>query len=171
MDERREDWRQGVDENLASLNAGQRVWEREVGIILKQLDEADHLLRGDPDKDTDGVMARLHNLENDLALMRAIVLKDAAGGRGLVDRVAALESGERTAGDRWKFATAVIVAVISFAGLIVTNLDRIESAFTRKGKPDKLTEMIERAKRPKARPRHANVRELPPEQPEPDAEN
>lgn len=149
-DERREDWHRGVDENLASLNAGQRVWEREMAVIRRLLGEFDHLLRGDPEKDTDGAMARLHIQENDINLLKALVLKDAAGNKGLVGRVETLESGERTSDNRWKFATAVVVAVLSMAGLLITNWDRIGAFLTQKP-TDKLDRMIEKAKHPKGR--------------------
>jgi uncharacterized protein HemX len=170
MDERGGDWHRGVDENLASLNAGQRVWEREIDHLHKALSEIDTLLRGDPDRDTDGVIARLHQLENAINLLRAIILKDAAGGRGLVSRVEALETGERSSDNRWKFATAVVVAVLSFAGLLLTNWDRLEGFLNSHRKMDPLEKMIEKAKHPKARRRHVVIRQEPVD-PEPEGEN
>jgi uncharacterized protein HemX len=137
-----------VDENLASLNAGQRVWERELTAIRKALVDIDFLLRGDPTKDTDGIVARIHKQENDVNLLRAVLLKDATGGRGLVGRVEVLETGERRASDYWKFATASIVAIISLLGLVLTNLDHIESFLGEKRK-DPLGQMIDRSKRPR----------------------
>lgn len=158
MDERREDWRQGVDENLASLNAGQRVWEREVNLIHKSLSEIDTLLRGDPERDTDGAIARLHQLENSLNLLRAVILRDAAGGKGLIGRVESLESGERGADNRWKFATAVAIAILSLFGLLLTNWDRLEGFLNRHRKADSLERIIENAKHPKTRHRHIIIR-------------
>lgn len=167
MDERRDDWHRGVDENLASLNAAQRVWDREVNLIHKQLAEIDALLRGDPDRDTDGAIARLHQLENGINLLKAVVLGDAAGGRGLLGRVQIIERGERTSDNRWKFATAVVVAGLSLVGLLITNWDRIEAFIQKQHKPDPVEQMIEKAKHPKARRRHVVIREEPAE-PEPE---
>ncbi len=159
-DERRDDWRQGVDENLASLNAGQRVWEREMAIVRKVLAEYDHLLRGDPEKDTDGTIARLHNQENKINLIEGVLLKDKAGTKkDVVSRLEALESGERTSDNRWKFATAVVVALLS-SGLLATNWGRIES-FLNKKPTDPLGRLIQNAKHPKARRRHVVIREEP----------
>ncbi len=130
MDERRDDWRHGVDENLASLNSGQRVWEHDQQLLGKALSDIDALLRGSTEEDTDGMVARVHNLENDVALMKAILLTDKAGNKGIVSRVEDLESGERTSDNRWKFATAVVVAILSLAGLVATNWQRIDTFMT-----------------------------------------
>lgn len=170
MDERREDWHRGVDENLASLNAGQRVWEREFNLIHKSLSEIDTLLRGDPERDTDGAIARLHQLENSLNLLKAVILKDVVGGRGLIGRVEALESGERGSDNRWKFATAVAVAILSLLGLLLTNWDRLETFLNKQRKLDPLERMIQNVKHPKGKRRHIVIRVNPPE-PEPEDEN
>src|SRR5689334_6220954 len=111
MDERRDDWRRGVDENLASLNAGQRVWERELAIIRKLLAETDNLLRGDAEKDTDGAIARLHQAETAINLLKAVLLKDAAGGKGLMGRVEDLENADKRS-ERW------LKVWIAFIGLL-----------------------------------------------------
>src|SRR5690348_9804635 len=165
MDERRDDWHRGVDENLASLNAGQRVWEREVNQIHKALAEIDALLRGDSGRDTDGAIARLHQLENELNLLKAVVLKDKAGNKGLIGRVEALESGERGADNRWKFATAVVVATLSLVGLLVTNWDHLETFLNKSRKPSH-AQAGQKPKHQKAKPRRVVVHE---ETPEPEA--
>lgn len=161
MDDRRDDWRRGVDENLASLNAGQRIWEREFGSIRKLSAEIDKLLRGDPDRDTDGIIARLHQQENAINMLKALVLKDTAGNIGLIARVEALESGERTSGNRWQFATAVTVAVISLLGLLMTNWERLEAILSRESK-DPVTQMINRAKHPRKKKAVYRVVPAPP---------
>lgn len=160
MDDRRDDWKHGVDENLASLNAGLRVWERELVIIRKLLGEFDSLLRGNPEKDTDGMIARLHMQENDINLLKAVLLKDKAGNKGLVGRVEVLERGERTSEHRWKFATAVVVAVLSLLGLLITNWGSI-SAFLNKPPSDPLEIALEGARNPRPRYRHYTIRERP----------
>lgn len=162
MDERRDDWRHGVDENLASLNAGQRVWDRDIRQIRKSLSDIDALLRGDPAEDTDGVMARVHALETDIRLLRAAVLDDAAGNMGLQGRVSKLEGGEKSSENRWKFATAVVVAILSLLGLLLTNWDRLAAFLEPHGKVDPLERAIESAKHPKNRYHHYTVHVEPP---------
>jgi hypothetical protein len=158
MNERRDDWHTGVDENLASLNAGQRVWEREVSSIKRHLEEFDRLVRGDPDKETDGLMSRLHQLENEINKLKAVVLRDTAGNKGLIGRVEILESEERTAENRWKFATAFTVALLSLIGLILTNWTRLLTYFDRR---DPVDQAIEAARHPKGKHKHYVIREAP----------
>jgi hypothetical protein len=126
MDERRDDWRHGVDENLAGLNAGQRVWDQELASIQKIVTGLDEMLRGDPLRETSGLVARLELIEHDLAKINAVLFVDPTGKRGLVHEVEVLTSAERTASERWRFATAVVVALLSLAGLILTNWTKIE---------------------------------------------
>lgn len=153
MDERRDDWRSGVDENLASLNAGQRVWEREVGSIRKLLTEIDNLLRGDPERDTDGAISRLHQLENEVNLLKAVLLKDKAGNKGIVNRVEALEAGERRSESHLKLWIAIVGLVSALTVAAISNLDRI-TAFLNHGKKDPVEQLIEKARKPKVRRHH-----------------
>jgi hypothetical protein len=129
MNERRDDWQHGVDENLAGLNAGQRIWEQEIQTIEKTITGLDELLRGDPARETSGILARLEQVERDLSKINAVLFVDPTGKKGLVHEVDVLTSRERTSSERWRFATAVIVAIISLAGLIVTNWTKIEGVF------------------------------------------
>lgn len=158
MDDRRDDWYRGVDENLASLNAGQRIWEREFTALRKLLSETDKLLRGDPDKETDGLIPRLHQQENAVNMLQALIVKDRAGNTGLIARVEALERGERKSLNRWQFATAVTVALFSVLGLLLTNWDRLGAILNRKSK-DPVEQMIQRAKNPHKR--HVVFRDVP----------
>lgn len=161
MDERRDDWQRGVDASLVSLN---RLWEREVAALHRSLSEIDAFLRGDREKDTDGAIARLHQLENSLNLLKAVILRDATGGKGLIGRVEALESGERGSDNRWKFATAVVVAILSLSGLLLTNWERLEAFLIKQRKLDPLEKMIQNAKHPRPKHRRVVVRVDPPEQ-------
>lgn len=160
MDDRRDDWRHGVDENLASLNSGARVWEREMKVIRKLLGEFDRLLRGDPEKDTDGMVARVHAIENEMNLLKAVVLKDKTGGKGLVGRVEEIERGERTSDRRLKVWVAFIGLVSAILVAAASNLDRLQAFWNRKS-TDPVERAIERAKRPKARKKTVIFREIP----------
>lgn len=162
-DDRRGDWEHGVDENLASLNAGQRVWERELAVIRKLLADTDRLLRGDPEKDTDGAMARLHAVENELLLLKAVLLKDAAGGRGIVGKVEDLERGERLSDRRLKVWIAVLGLASASVVALMSNLDRLQAFFHQKSK-DPVERLIENAKHPR---RHHAARARPDPEEEP----
>lgn len=157
MNDRRDDWAHGVDENLASLNAGQRVQDRESQLIRKQIRDHDFLLRGDPEKETDGQIARLHNAENEILLLKAVLIKDAIGGRGLVDRVEALESQERGSDRRLKVYIALIGLISALLVAVASNLDRIES-FIKKD-TDPLHQKIDRIKHPPRRRVHVVIDE------------
>lgn len=162
--DRRDDWRHGVDENLASLNAGQRVWERELTTIRNLLSDIDKLLRGDPKKDTDGLVSRLHHQENEVNLLKAILLKDASGSKGLVGRVEVLESGERRSEGHLKLWIAIVGLLSALLVAAVSNIDRIETFLNKKPK-DPLERMIDSAKHPRPRYHHYVIHENP-EEPE-----
>jgi hypothetical protein len=95
-----------------------------------RLDHLDKLLEGDPeDKHDNGLKGDLKDLDRGLNSLRAIMAPDSLGHGGIINRLKALESGERTSESRWKFKTAVVVAFIGTLTAIVTNLDRIEKFF------------------------------------------
>lgn len=148
MDERRDDWQREVDENLASLNAGQRVWERDLTLLRKVMGDIDRLLRGDPEKDTEGVIARIHDIERQLSKLNAVLFVDSTGKKGLIHDVYELRGEEKRVVERWKFATAITVAIIGFLGLFISNWDKIIKAAGVGRPPDKLERMINNAKRP-----------------------
>lgn len=133
MDERRDDWRHGVDENLASLNAGQRVWEHEFKTLKRAQASIDKLLRGDPEKDTDGLIARLHHQETEINHLKAVVDVDKAGNKGIVHRVEELESREKTTVEVWKFWVAILGFIGAILVAIITNLDKIERFLNKNG--------------------------------------
>lgn len=166
MDDRRGEWERGVDENLASLNAGQRVWEREQKAIRKAIADQDALLRGDTGKETDGLIARLHQQENEIRLIRAVLFKDALGTGGLVEDVKAIRDGREDRRANWGDITKIIVAIITSGTLGLFWRD-IHAVLARKP-TDPLSKMIENAKRPKVRHRYVDFREEPEE---PDAQD
>lgn len=154
-EDRRGDWEKGVDENLASLNAGRRIQDRDLSLLRKDVDKHDVVLRGDPQSDTDGMAARLHNQETEINLLKAVVLKDRAGGHGLVDRIEALEKRERDSDRRLKVWIAVIGLLSAVLVAAASNVDRIER-FLNKKDNDPVSKAIERAKRPPRK--HIRVR-------------
>jgi hypothetical protein len=147
MNDRREDWTRGVDENLASLNASQRVWDRELIVIRKLLGEFDSLLRGNTEKETDGMIARLHHQENDINRLKAIIQTDASGGKGVLMRLYDLERGDQKAERRLKIWLAIISVVSVGIGGLIANFDRLAAYYKRPEPP--VEQAIEKAKHPK----------------------
>jgi hypothetical protein len=164
MDERRDDWRHGVDENLASLNAGQRVWERELVVIRKLLGEFDRLLRGDTEKETDGLIARLHQQEVELNRIRAVLFKDVTGKGGLLDDVKNIKEGREDRRLGWRNITKVAVAVITSGALGLFWHDI--QTFINKKTSDPVELMLENSKHRQTRRHHAIIREEPELDPE-----
>jgi len=156
--DRRDDWAHGVDENLASLNIGQRVTDRLLEDIELQLADLDKVIRGDTELETSGHVGRIHNLETQVAELRAVVIMDASGNRGLQHDVEELKTGERHSEYRWKFFTSVVVAIISLLGLLITNWSKLEK-YLNKRSVDPLESAISKAVHPKAKHRHYTIRE------------
>ena len=130
--ERRDDWKHHVDEHLVNLTTAQKVTDRQLDDLEIQLHAVDNLLRGDHEEGTSGLIGRLETVEHYLAELRAIIIMDATGKKGLQHEVAILSSGERTAKERWQFVTAICISVISLLGLVLTNWDKIALFLHRK---------------------------------------
>lgn len=155
MDDRRGDWQQGVDENLASLNAIIRVLQRDQKDVLKRQSEQDRLLRGDPDRDTSGMIGRMEWIEHEVRKANAVLFVDSTGTKGIVHDVDMLMDRKKDKTEerklKWSFLTAIAVAIISSTALVLTNLDKILKFFP-KEKPDQLSQMIEKSKHRKGKP-------------------
>lgn len=154
MDERRDDWRRGVDENLASLNTGQRVNDRlieDLDIAVKQVAD---LLHG---TDTGGIIGRLEAIEHTVAELRAIIIMDASGKRGLQYDVQQMREGREDRRSGWGNLTKIAVAAI-MSGLIGHFWHDIAGWLDKKP-TDPVDLMIENAKHPKPKHRHYVIRE------------
>lgn len=134
MDERRDDWRQGVDENLASLNAGQRIFDREVDNLHKILAEIDKDLRGSLEDERDGLIARFRAIETTVNMLKGVIDVDRAGNKGLLGRVEALEGLDRKAERRLRVWIALIGLISALLVGALSNFDRLEAIFARKAK-------------------------------------
>lgn len=150
-------WREKIDHEQVTLMTGYQVLAERIKRVERQVSELHRAILGNPETETDGAMARLHQQENAINLLKAIVLKDSAGTKGLVGRVESLESQERTQDSRWKFWTAIIVAIISLIGLCITNWDKMSAFLNREEGRDPVEQKIEHARHPKSRHRHYTV--------------
>jgi hypothetical protein len=124
--DRRDDWAHGVDELLVTLTTAQKVTDQQLDELESTLDALDKILRGDPEKDTDGLIARLHTMENHIAKLDSCVFKDTAGNKGIQGRLEDIEREERNAGYRWKFWTAIVGMILATITAVLTNLDKLE---------------------------------------------
>ena len=146
MDERRSDWRSGVDQNLVSLTTAQRVTDQQLDDLELKYVAIDKVLRGDPETDTDGFIARLHNLENSVNELKA-------------ERVKLMVADVTVKGFKWEFLTKVTVQILILAGVLILGWDKVESLVRKiiAQKQDPLELQIEKAKHPKPRYHHYTV--------------
>lgn len=146
VNERREDWARSVDENLASLNSGQRVWERDLDLIRKNFMDIDTLLRGDVEKERSGIISRLESIEHSLAMINSVLFVDATGTKGLLHDLRELKAGREDRRLGWANITKIIVALI-MAGLVGRFYEDAWRFMTKKSE-DPVAQAIERAKHP-----------------------
>lgn len=134
-------WRNGVDENLASLNAGQRVLEDAVRSLERIVTGMDSLLRGDIEKDTDGIIARLHDIETTTRQIRAVLFVDSTGKKGLIHDVQDLQGRREDKRARWVNISAVLVALLT-SGLIGHFWSLIETVWQHTKEPIHQTKKV-----------------------------
>jgi hypothetical protein len=157
-DERRDDWRHGVDENLASLNSGQRSQDEKLAKLDAAQDEQDSLLHGDTDS---GLIGRIEDVEAEVRRLNAVVFMDALGNKGLHHDIKALLDRREDRRTGWGNITKIIVAVIT-SGAVGLFWQDIRT-FVLKRTTDPVDQAIDRAKHPKGKHRHVIIRELPEE--------
>ena len=156
MDDRRGDWEHGVDENLASLNAGQRSQDNKLERIEGSIEETDALLHGETDS---GLIGRIEDLEAEVARLLAVIFQDAAGKKGLQNDIQILLEGREDRRLGWQNITKIIVACI-MAGLVGRFYGDVWTWLNRKS-TDPLEQKIERAKRPRRKHRQVVIQEQP----------
>lgn len=120
-----DDWRNRVDERLVDLTTAQKVTNDHLDQIDETLDALDRTIRGDYEKDHDGLVSRFKEVEHTVSQLRAVVLQDSTGKKGLVATVDALVSGKMDVVERRKHRASIIIAIITSGALVITNLDKI----------------------------------------------
>jgi hypothetical protein len=114
MDERRDDWRHGVDENLASLNSGQRSQDDKLKALDESQKDTDALIHGETDS---GLIGRIEDAEAHVARLMAVVFQDASGTKGLHHDIQMVLEGREDRRLGWGNITKIVVALI-MAGLV-----------------------------------------------------
>ena len=112
-----DDWRARVDQSLVNLTSAQRVTDDQLDDLELKYEALDKVLRGDPEKDTDGVIARLHNLETSLNAIHA-------------ERLKIQIADDNTRGIKWQVWGSIVVAIIGALAGILPNLGRIKISLT-----------------------------------------
>lgn len=148
-------WRERTDERLASLTSGETVQNDRLDAMEEQMRELDRVLRGDPEKDSGGIVEHLHEVQTGLNALRALMAPDALGGGGVLNRLKMLEKKEarefRASEYHWKFWIAIVGFISAVTVAVVTNVDRIEAFWRHQTRPPIET------KRPKVRRRRVVV--------------
>lgn len=138
-----------LEAELKSLKAEHRIAERLTNDLLRKYVAIDKTIRGDSDLDTDGLIARMHVLENTVNLLRAelkaskgdlgrelkaldnTVNGDMAGNDGHEQRIRELEGKRKTKDKRegyfWHFIWATASGSVLVAGWLIMNWDHVEN--------------------------------------------
>ena len=145
-------WRERVEERIINLQTSEASQNDQLSEHDEHFNQIDILLEGHPEEKNDnGLKGDVHDLGVSLNKLKAIMEPDSLGTGGVISRLKALEKKagfeEKVSENRWKFLTAVAVAIISLLGLLFTNLDKIKLPFPKE--PPKLEAMKQKAKRPK----------------------
>lgn len=139
MDEEKEGWRDRVD----SVVLYDRV--EEIRARLKELERI--VLVG-----KDSLRSEYRRHDQELARLNAVLFMDPTGQKGLLHDVDVLMGRRRdkdeTRGLKWQFWGAILVATITTAGLILTNLPKIKETLLQ---VDPLEKRISQAKHPKVK--------------------
>lgn len=150
-------WREKVNHEQVSLMTGHQVLDGRLDVLEEKLGELDDVLRGNAKEELEGLLAQVHTLEVVVARLNAVIFMDSTGKKGLQHDVQVLQSGELTQEQRWKFWTAIVVAIISFAGLLLTNWDRLSGFLTMQGKTSELEQIVDHATHPKVKHRRYKI--------------
>lgn len=134
-----EEARNRIDERLVDLTTAQKVTNDHLDTIDETLDALDRTIRGDYEKDHDGLVARFKELEHSVSQLNAVVFQDSTGKKGLIATVDGLVSGKMEKVERRQHKVSIIIAIITSSALVLTNLDKIGSFWKTlfgKNKPD-----------------------------------
>lgn len=124
-------WRESVSTRLVSLTDSEVTQNDRLDEIDEELKVIKQILEGkSSDRDDNGLKGDIHDLSVNVNELRRLMMPDHLGQGGMIARLKALERKagieEHDLDNRWKFKTAVAIAIISAIVAILTNLDRIE---------------------------------------------
>lgn len=163
------------NERINSLTTSETVQNDRLDELEDELHAIHQMLEGKAsDKDDNGIKGDIVDLARGLNQLRAIMAPDSLGSGGLINRIKALEKddarGAKSIEYRWKYWTAVTVAVISMVGFLVREWPDIRNAFYGP-RTDTVGKEIEAVKHPKSHHKHVVVHEEPDELRDTESEN
>jgi len=128
-------WRERTEERIVALTSSESVQNDRLDEIEERFAHIDTLLEGRPDDKNDGgLKGDVHDLGSGLQSLRTLMAPDHLGNGGVLNRLSALEKKagleERRLEHRWKFITAVVVAIITSGVLLVKSWPEIKPYFT-----------------------------------------
>lgn len=154
-DDRRDDWRNGVDKKLVDLTSAQRSTDDELDDLDLRYNTLDKIIRGDPENDHIGHDERLRAVETGLRELRAEKIKFKV-------------ADTTVQGFKWQFWGLILAAVIPSI-IAIFKWDHIH-AWLEKKDTDPVDRTITRDSQPKRRSHHGALRPKPLPEPEPDSE-
>ncbi len=146
-EERRDDWRNGVDKKLVDLTSAQRSTDDELDDLDLKYDVLDKIMRGDPENDHIGFDERLRTIETGLRELRA-------------EKVKFKVADTAVQGFKWQFWQFILAALIAAVGSYV--LRPVIEAKLRQKETDPIAAAEDRVENPpKRRHRHGALRPKP----------
>ncbi len=129
-------WRESVSTRLVSLTDSEVTQNDRLDDIDGELLALKEMFEGKSgDRNDNGIKGDIHELSVKINELRALMMPDHLGQGGVIARLKALEKKagieEHESDNRWKFRTAVVVAIVGLVTAFITNLDRLEPTIKR----------------------------------------
>lgn len=120
--------------------------------LAGKLEELDELLHGQRSKTDSGLVGQVNQMQTELNAITRVLFPDHTGRGGFLGEFNEIKRSvhkkEVNSEYRWKFWTAIAVALITSLGLLLQNWPAI-SASWRSPRTDPVGKMIERTKHPR----------------------
>ena len=144
-------WREGVNDRIAALTASEVVQNDRLDELDDEIHAVREILEGkDGDRNDNGIKGDIHDISVGLNALRAIMAPDSLGQGGVIARLKALERKagleETVVKSRWAFYGVLVAAILSFVGLVLTNIDRIGPSLKKFWKQDVVSESTKQKK-------------------------
>lgn len=153
-------WRESVESRLVSLTSAQKVTDN-------QLDDQDleiagmlETLNGAPKEHDRGLVAQVNALESTLKAADKVI-SNALSSLSSIEIELGLR--KRDTDNHWKFWTAIIGGLLTLAGILIINWDKVSPFFSSKTR-DPVHQIIEKANHPRGRQIRKQIIKFVPEE-------
>lgn len=158
-----EQWKRETDKTLVNLTSAQRSTDDNIEDLAGKLAELDELLHGQRSRSDSGLVGQVNDIETGLNSILRVMHPDSTGHSGLLNDFKEIKrqilKKEQSSEYRWKFWTAIGVALITSASLLVQSWPTIQASWNKKPESE-VGKMIYDAKHPRIR--KYKVRVIPP---------